>query len=70
MIFIIIENHCFFMGKEVVNISQNDIIEMVSEAVTNKIYRMIEESEKKNVMMIDENDIIDMVFETVDEYLR
>jgi len=58
------------MGKEIVNISQNDIIEMVSEAVTNKIYRMIEESEKKNVMTIDENDIIDMVFETVDEYLR
>ena len=58
------------MGKEIVNISQNDIIEMVSEAVTNKIYRMIEESEKKNVMMIDANDIIDMAFESVDEYLR
>lgn len=58
------------MEKEVINVNQNDIIEMVSEAVTNKIYRMIEESEKKNTMTIDENDIIDMVFETVDEYLR
>ena len=58
------------MGKEIVNIRQNEMTEMVSEAVPNKIYRMIEESEKKNVMMIDENDIIDMVFETVDEYLR
>lgn len=58
------------MEKEVINVNQNDIIEMVSEAVTNKIYRMIKESEKKNTMILDEDDIIDMVFETVDEYLK